>query len=203
MTHAWRNYADQRESALQSIDSDWIFFIDADERSSPAQATEIRAAIATNPQIVGCWLPRHNYIVGHLTRHAGWYPDYQLRVLRRDKARYDLTRAVHELVLLDGESVQLTTPLIHYNYQDWRQFHDKQRRYTRYAAETLFAQGVHVKPQNYILQPLRQFWWRFVTLAGWRDGWHGFRLSVLMGWYEWRKYVALGQCWRRAARSSA
>ena len=179
MTHAWRNYADQRESALQSIDSDWIFFIDADERSSPAQATEIRAAIATNPQIVGCWLPRHNYIVGHLTR------------------------AVHELVLLDGESVQLTTPLIHYNYQDWRQFHDKQRRYTRYAAETLFAQGVHVKPQNYILQPLRQFWWRFVTLAGWRDGWHGFRLSVLMGWYEWRKYVALGQCWRRAARSSA
>jgi hypothetical protein len=196
MTHSWLNYSDQRESALQAIDDDWVFFVDADERSSPEQAAEIRAKIATNTDIVGYWVPRHNYIMGHLTCHTGWYPDYQLRVLRRDKAHYDLTRAVHELVILDGESGHLDTPLVHYNYRDLAQFLMKQRKYTTYAAETLYAQGTRVKPQNYILQPLRQFWWRFVTLAGWRDGLHGLRLSTLMAWYEWRKYVQLGRLWR-------
>ena len=194
--HPWLNYADQREAALQAIDDEWVFFVDADERSSPDQAAEIRAKIAANPGIAGYWVPRHNYIMGHLTRHTGWYPDYQLRVLRREKAHYDLTRAVHELVILDGDSGHLDTPLIHYNYRDLRQFLSKQRKYTVYAAETLYKQGTHARPQNYVLQPFRQFWWRFVTLAGWRDGLHGFRLSVLMAWYEWRKYVQLGQRWR-------
>ena len=40
-------------------------------------------------------------------------------------------------------------------------------------------------------QPLRHFWWRFVTLKGYRDGWHGLRLSALMAWYEARKYWVL------------
>jgi hypothetical protein len=61
----------------------------------------------------------------------------------------------------------------------------------------LYEQGIHPKAQNYVLQPLRQFWWRFVTLHGYRDGWHGFRLSGLMGWYELRKYVLLRDLWAR------
>jgi hypothetical protein len=38
---------------------------------------------------------------------------------------------------------------------------------------------------------VRQFWWRFVTLAGWRDGLHGLRLSLLMGYCELEKYRRL------------
>ena len=72
-----------------------------------------------------------------------------------------------------------------------RQFADKQRRYTAYDARILFEQGVRPKPQNYVLQPLRQFWWRFVTLKGYIDGLHGLRLSLLMAWYEFRKYLLL------------
>jgi (heptosyl)LPS beta-1,4-glucosyltransferase len=48
------------------------------------------------------------------------------------------------------------------------------------------------------LQPLRQFVWRFVTLRGYRDGLHGLRLSLLMAWYEFQKYVRLRREWRRA-----
>ena len=42
----------------------------------------------------------HNYIAGQRVRHGGFYPDYQLRLLRRDRARYDPARPVHEVVLL-------------------------------------------------------------------------------------------------------
>ncbi len=193
--HVWSNYSAQREAALAAVDSEWVYFVDADERSSAKQAAEIRARI-TEPNIHGYWVPRHNYIMGHLTRHTGWYPDYQLRLLRRAHAHYDLTRAVHELVILDGEAGYLKTPLIHYNYRDFAQFRRKQERYTDYAAGAMFADGVRVKPQNYMLQPLRHFWWRFVTLQGYQDGLHGLRLSLLMAWYEFQKYVRLSRVWR-------
>jgi hypothetical protein len=39
--------------------------------------------------------------------------------------------------------------------------------------------------------PARQFWWRFVTLAGWRAGWHGLRLSALMARFEFEKYLMM------------
>jgi hypothetical protein len=52
-------------------------------------------------------------------------------------------------------------------------------------------QGIRPKPQNYILQPLRQFRWRYLELGGYKEGWHGLRLSLLMGYYEFVKYLKL------------
>ena len=40
---------------------------------------------------VGYWIPRQNVILGQWIRHAGWYPDYQLRLFRRSCGRYDPT----------------------------------------------------------------------------------------------------------------
>ncbi|MEP7286573.1 MAG: glycosyltransferase family 2 protein [Chloroflexota bacterium] len=194
----FENYTTQRNAALDAVESEWVLFVDADERSTPEQAAEIRSRLA-NSSYQGYWIPRHNYIFGKLTRHTGWFPDYQMRLLCRAKASYDTTRDVHELVVLDGEAGYLTTPLIHYNYRDLAQFIGKQERYTDYAARDLFRQGVRVKPQNYLLQPLRHFRWRYITLEGYRDGLHGFKLSVLMSWYEFQKYVRLRRAWNRGS----
>ena len=87
-------------------------------------------------------------------------------------------------------------PFVHYNYTSAAQFAAKQRRYTAYDASILYQQGIRPKAQNYVLQPLRQFWWRFVTLKGYVDGLHGLRLSLLMAWYEVRKYVLLRGLWK-------
>jgi (heptosyl)LPS beta-1,4-glucosyltransferase len=195
--HKFENYTLQRNAALEAVSAEWVFFVDADERSSPEQAVEIRTCMQDD-RYEGYWVPRHNYIFGKLTRHTGWYPDYQMRLLRRSKAHYDVTRDVHELVVLDGEAGHLKTPLIHFNYRDLAQFIRKQERYTDYAARDLFRQQVRVKPQNYILQPLRHFIWRYITLKGYRDGLHGLWLSLLMAWYEFQKYVRLSREWHRA-----
>jgi (heptosyl)LPS beta-1,4-glucosyltransferase len=195
--HRFENYSKQRQAALEVVEADWIFFVDADERSSPEQAVEIQQRIQ-NPDIHAYGVPRHNYICGVLTKHAGWFPDYQVRLLRRARVRYDLTRDVHELVIVDGASGNLDTPLVHYNYADWGQFIRKQERYTSLAAQEMFRQGVRVKPQNYILQPLRHFYWRFVTLGGYHDGLHGLRLSGLLAYYEFQKYRLLSQAWQHS-----
>ncbi|MBX3062561.1 MAG: glycosyltransferase family 2 protein [Anaerolineae bacterium] len=195
LQHPFENYSKQRQLALESVTSEWVFFVDADERSSPEQATEIRRKIE-NPEIHAYGVPRHNYICGKLTKGAGWFPDYQVRLLRRSKVHYDLSREVHELVIVDGQSSVLETPLTHYNYQTWNQFFRKQERYTDYEARELLAQGVRVKPQNYVLQPLRAFYRRFITLDGYLDGFHGLRLSAIMAYYELQKYLRLNRLWQ-------
>ncbi len=186
--HKFENYAQQRNAALKAIQTDWVFFVDADERGTPDLATEIRQKIATRPEM-GWQVPRHNYIFGKLTQGAGWYPDYQSRLFKHGKVRYE--REVHELAVVDGDVGQLTNPLIHYNYRDIAHFHTTQQAYSSYDAKMLKQEGVRLRPHNFILQPCRQFYWRFVTLKGYRDGLHGLRLSMLMAYYEWVKYRKL------------
>lgn len=195
--HEFENYAEQRNAALDAADemTDWVLFVDADERISDALAEEIREKIAY-PDFAGWRAPRHNYIFGVLTKGAGWYPDYQTRLLRVGQATYDRQRAVHEVVKLYGEEGTLRNPIIHYNYVDIEQFMNKQENYARFDAQSLYAQGVVPGHHTFILQPLRQFYWRFVTLGGYRDGWHGLRLSLLMARFENRKYQLLAALWQ-------
>jgi hypothetical protein len=180
------NYAGQRNAALAATEAGWVLFVDADERVPPGLAEEIRGVL-TNTES-GWWIPRHNYLFGKLTLHAGWYPDYQLRLLRRAAARYDPARPVHELVQLQGAAGRLTSPLIHLNYETVTEFIRKQTGYAKYDAERLALEGVRVRPGHLLTMPVRQFWWRFMALQGWRDGLHGLRLSLLMARFEFEKY---------------
>src|SRR5688500_3318539 len=94
--HAFANYASQREAALEAVrdTADWVLFVDADERVTPALTDEVRHSIE-RPGVAGFRIPRDNFIFGKLTRGAGWYPDYQTRLLRVGAAHYDLSRQVH------------------------------------------------------------------------------------------------------------
>lgn len=198
--HEFENFAAQRNAALDLVrdGTAWVLFVDADERVTPELAQAIREAIL-HPAVVGWRIPRHNYLFGRLTRGAGWYPDYQTRLLRADSARYDPERTVHEVVLLEGAAGTLERPFIHYNYDDVAHFMHKQRQYVRYDAQMLYDDGVRPKFYTPFTQPPRHFWWRFWQLKGYRDGWHGLRLSLLMGWYEGRKYRLLRQLWQGGA----
>jgi hypothetical protein len=98
-------------------------------------------------------------------------------------------------VQINGKRGTLKNQLTHLNYQNMRQFVNKQRKYTTYEAQIMFEQGIRPKPQNYFLQPARHFYWRYITLGGYRMGWHGLRLCLLMAWYELRKYMKLRELW--------
>lgn len=190
--HPFVNYALQRNAGLQLAGKEWVFFVDADERVTPELAEEIRRVV-DEAGFAGWWVPRKNYIFGRWIRHAGWFPDYQLRLLRRDRARYDEGREVHELVDLDGEAGYLEGLMIHYNYDTIGQFRARQDMYTNYEARMMLENGERARIHNLVLQPLRQFGWRYVTLEGYKDGWHGLLLSLLMAYYELVRYKKL---WR-------
>jgi len=181
------NFADQRNAALKIFEADWIFFVDADERGTPGLEAEVRRVIREE-SAVGWWVPRRNYIWGHWIRHAGWDPDYQLRLLKRGFAQYDPAREVHEVVILDGPDGYLQNPLIHYNYATLRQFLYRQDFYADYEASVLVKQGRRPRLHSLLLQPLREFRRRYLTLQGYKDGGHGLLLSILMAYYTFVAY---------------
>jgi glycosyltransferase involved in cell wall biosynthesis len=198
MAHRFDNFAQFHNAAMDAVEADWIFFVDADERATPELAKEVRSVTDGSREEVAWAAPRHNYIFGRLTLGAGWYPDYQSRLLLRDRVRWE--RPVHEVIVADGPTGYLEHPLIHYNYDDLPDFVARQRGYTDLDAGILMEQGVRPRFYTPYTQAARQFWWRFVTLQGTQDGLHGLWLSLLMAYYEAVKYRKLARLWRAAKR---
>ncbi len=192
--HPFENFAQFHNAAMDGVTADWILFVDADERVPSALAAEIQAVTGEEREEVLWWTPRHNYIFGRLTLGAGWYPDYQARLLRSGRARWE--RPVHEVAVADGPEGYLSHPLIHYNYDDVADFTARQDRYTDSDAGILFQEGVRPRFYTPYSQAIRHFWWRYVTLRGARDGLHGLRLSLLMAYYEAVKYKKLARLWQ-------
>jgi len=193
MPHPFENFAQFHNAAMDRVAAEWIFFVDADERATSALADEVRSVTAADREEVAWSAPRYNYIFGRLTLGGGWYPDYQSRLLRRGRVRWE--RAVHEVIVADGPEGRLENHLIHYNYDDLADFIARQETYTDVDAGILLEQGVRPRFYSPYYLALRHFWWRFVTLRGIRDGLHGLRLSLLMAYYEALKYRRLARLW--------
>ena len=187
------NFAVARNTALKNakaLGADWVLFVDADERVTPELGQEIQQVIK-NSDVAGWWIPRYNVMWGHTMRGGGWYPDYQLRLMQVDAARYDSERQVHEIVILDGQAGYLKEHLLHYNYNTLAQFKLKQNRYTDLEARILKEKGIRAKPWTYLTMPWREFYRRYFSLQGYKDGWVGLQVCALMSWYMLITYLRL------------
>jgi glycosyltransferase involved in cell wall biosynthesis len=177
------NFARQRDAALALATSEWVLFVDADERVDDALRQEVLARIAEPRDCRAFWIPRRNYLMGREVRHAGWYPDYQLRLLERAAAHFDPIRLVHELAIVDGKVGYLEAPLLHFNYRGLTEFVHKQERYCELDAQRWLMTFGRPRVRAILGQPVREFWRRYVRLRGYREGPLGLVLCVVLAWY--------------------
>ncbi|HEU4323913.1 MAG TPA: glycosyltransferase family 2 protein [Roseiflexaceae bacterium] len=193
LAEPWRGFPAQRNRALELCTGDWVLFLDADERVPPELAAEIARTLREqrDGQTAGYWIPRYNLFFGRVARGGGWYPDEQLRLLRRGRARYDEQRLVHETVALDGPAGHLREHLLHLNIERLGELLRKQRGYAIQEAQTLFLAGRRARRRNFVGAPLREFRRRYLALGGWRDGALGLLLCGTLALFELVKFLHL------------
>lgn len=166
----------QKNFAVAQASGDWILSVDADERVEPALADAIARALAA-PVHDGYELSRLSYFCGRAMRHSGWYPDWVLRLFRRDRARFtdDL---VHERVICDGRVGRLSGTLHHHSVERLEQALSRVDRYSTAGAAMLVTSGRHVSFASGISHGLWSFFRAYVLRRGFLDGREGFLLAV-------------------------
>ena len=97
----WPGYSPQKNFAAAEAAHDWILSLDADERVTPELAAEIRQTLSSEPGVAGFRMPRVTWHLGRWIRTTDWYPDFQLRLYDRRRARW-AERRVHESVTAHG-----------------------------------------------------------------------------------------------------
>ncbi len=183
----WQGYGKQKNYALSCASMNWILSLDADERVTPELAEEIQE-ITQNPQADGYQICRKAYFLGKWIRHSGWYPDYCLRLFRRDKAVF-AEKPVHEYVQLNGRMGQLKGAMLHYTDNDLKSYLIKLQRYTTLAADELRAKSKKASLGDLITRPMFIFLKMYILKKGFLDGMHGFILAILSSFYVFVKYA--------------
>jgi glycosyltransferase involved in cell wall biosynthesis len=189
VSREWPGYAAQKNWAAGEATSDWILSIDADERVTPALATEIRRTLEA-PSAAGFRIPRLTWHLGRWIRTTDWYPDYQLRLYDRRRGRWK-ARRVHESVEVDGPMGSLESDLQHYAHRDISHHHTTMDRYTTLAAEEMFEAGRTIGLFGLVLHPAAAFLRNYVLRRGCLDGTVGLVISAMNAYYVFLKLAKL------------
>jgi glycosyltransferase involved in cell wall biosynthesis len=193
----WPGFAAQKNFGLDQAHGDWILSLDADEVVSPALQDEIAGVLAGRAEHAGYTVPRRNVFWDRWIRHGGLYPDRQTRLFRRGQGRF-VERSVHESVRVDGRVGRLAGHLEHRSYRDVADFLERADRYSTLAADEWVAAGRPSRPfTDLVGRPLARFFGMYVTRAGFLDGWRGFLLAVLYGYYV---LMRSAKVWERMKR---
>lgn len=188
---AWRGFGEAKQRALEAATGEWVLSLDADEVLSDSLKTEIQSILESGtPEFEGYYLPRRSMFLGHWMSHGGWYPDHVLRLLRREKGRFD-ERKVHESVSLEGRAGHLKGELLHYSDPDLEHYLRKMNRYTSLSASELYRKGKVASFADILLRPAATFWKIYLFKRGFLDGYYGFLLAVFSSVHVMTKYVKL------------
>ena len=92
----------------------WLLILDADERPTPELSAELQARAASAAATTsGYRLRRRDFLFGTWLKHAQISP-YYIRLVRPERSRY--TRAINEVIEVDGPIEELAQPLDHFPF---------------------------------------------------------------------------------------
>lgn len=186
----WIGYAEAKQFACEQTDSEWILWVDADERVSPELADEIRVVTSSQSGHSGFRVARRAFFLGRWMKHGGWYPGYVVRLFLRKAGRFDSAR-VHESLILDGSVGLLRNDLDHYTDDTISHYFFKFNKYTTLAAEDLIDKGRTAGPADLLFRPGLMFFKMYIMKLGLLDGIEGFLLAVFSSCYVLAKYAKL------------
>ncbi len=187
----WLGYAEQKNKAIDLATGEWILSLDADEVLTPQLVAEIRDLMQRGVpgDVTGFRIPRVLYIGDRPVRGGGFYPDAQLRLIRKGRGRFQ-PRMVHESIKVEGKVRQLKHDMLHYAYTDVTQFAETMDHYARLSAQHYFETGYSWWSSSKLAEILKSAWtffYRQVVRGGILLGPLCWKLNVIYAGYVRKK----------------
>jgi glycosyltransferase involved in cell wall biosynthesis len=187
-TRKWEGYVPQKRYALSLAKNEWVLSLDADERVTPELIDEILKL--TPEQNSGFKIRRKNFLLKKEITSCGWEKDYQLRLLKKDKANLS-DRLVHEKFIVDGQVDTLKNPILHYTFESFTDYLNKINYYTNLKAEELLHKKKRVSSWMIFSHTVSAFFAFYFIKGGIKDGVHGLIISFLHSVSTLLNYIKL------------
>jgi glycosyltransferase involved in cell wall biosynthesis len=130
-----------------SFRNEWVLIVDCDERIPPELWAEIEQVIKSD-EYAGYYLNRRVFFLGKWIRYGGKYPDWNLRLFKHQKGRYENLSTedipntgdneVHEHVILKGKAGYLKNDMLHEDFRDIYHWLERHNRYSNWEARVYF-----------------------------------------------------------------
>ena len=183
------DWSQQRRFAINMAMSEWIFFLDADERISIELQREIQDVLDKN-EIKAYRIKRSNVFHHNKVTHGVLRPDYVLRFMPKEGCHIE--GLVHETISSIYPETNLQGYIYHYTYDNWHQYFNKFNNYTTLAAKKYKEDGKSFSfIKDIIIRPSWAFFKVYILDKGFLDGKMGFILSINHYFYTMTKYVKL------------
>ncbi|MBI3819579.1 MAG: glycosyltransferase family 2 protein [Planctomycetes bacterium] len=192
---AWTGFYDQRIYQFGLPETEWLFWLDADERCSPElqkELIEFKNASAT-PAKNGYNVPRLTWFLGSPIRHCGWFPDRMPRLFHK-KAWSFSREGIHAKIQIEGGEGELRGLIDHYPYKDLATYYKKMGQYAVETAEYKYKQGRRASLTGAVAIAPARFLKTYLLQRGFLDGRAGLAVSWLSAISDSMKYMEL---WRR------
>jgi glycosyltransferase involved in cell wall biosynthesis len=154
----WLGYSGQKQFAMDQARHSWCLNIDADERLDEDLQQALPQLLDAPSEVSGWRLPFRLYLIGY-----GYTPKFVfnrplLRLVRREKAHYDLKVKVHEGLAVRGEiKVAPRGGLLHYRPLPIEDQILKENQYAGLKASQVLERGKGPRYGRLIFNPLIYF----------------------------------------------
>ena len=183
------DFAAQRNFALHHVETEWVLYLDADERINDELATSIKRAMQSPEKAMYRFI-RRNSAFGRDFKYGVLGPDSVVRMFPKDLVKWE--GKVHESPVGNLPVITLQGFLKHYTYTDFDQYISKMNAYSTIGAQNNKAKNKKVGViKDFVLRPFFAFIKMYVLKKGFMEGWLGFVLCLNYANYTLNKYVKL------------
>ena len=174
---SWLGYREQKNFALEKATQPWVLSLDADEELSlDLKQSIIQFVTVDQADFAGAYFARITWFMGRWIKHGTWYPDHNLRLIRRGLGRW-IGGAIHEKLEVDGAIKKLSGDLMHYPYRDMKDQIIKMVGYSDLYLEQQKDAGKRWSAWGTMLRSIWFFFRSYILKLGFLDGYPGLYIA--------------------------